>query len=148
MLFKVGPLPLEVAGEDEQRAFLGVLAQAEAVIDERLVHRPQHDRLLVAGESVHVLVVELSRQNVFLEDAADFFGVGADLADHGGGVGIDSLGLEQDEIAEFQLPDDSRAGQQADHGAQFVGREGFARQSQLELLLAARPSAGASGPRP
>src|ERR1044072_4577074 len=59
MTDECGTLAAVVAREDEQRAFVRVLAQAQPALDQRLMHREQHETLLVP--------VEASRRRLILK---------------------------------------------------------------------------------
>ena len=97
------------------------------------MHRPQDDLLLILRQPDHVGIVQLPCQHIGLGDDAHLVSVLPHLADQGRRVGVDPLGLEQDEVAEFEFPDDARPVEQADDGPEFVVGE-------CHLLLPRLPS--------
>ena len=114
-----------------------MLAQAEAALHQRLVHGQQDEPLLVGFEACHGGVIrEVAVQDPLFRQAAAFVFIRAHRLDHGLGVGIDALRLEQHPTAELQLPHHAGTGQQAHHRLQFFVGEprDFAGQAQLQRL--------------
>jgi hypothetical protein len=137
MPHEVRPFAPVEAGEDQQGSLLRVFAQAQAALNQRLVHGQQDEAFFVGVEARHRGVVrEFAVQDPLLRDAAALVFIGAHRLDDGLGVGIDAFRLEQHPTAELQLPHHAGTGQQAHHRFQFVVGEArvLAREAQLQRL--------------
>ncbi len=86
------------------------------MIHKCLVHSAKDNCLFVERQTFHVLEVQIAIDNILFQNAADFVGMLPYFAHDGGGISVDSFGLQENEIAKLQFPDQAGTGQQPYNG--------------------------------
>jgi len=105
------------------------------VIDQRLMHGPQHDRFFARRQPLDVPEIQLPVEHGRLVNHPDLLQVRANRPPDGRGVGVDPLGMQQHELSELKPPDMPRPGQQSHDGVEFLVGERVVGPPHFELLL-------------
>src|ERR1700761_5180948 len=104
--------------------FVGKLAQAQASVDQGLMHGEQHVLFFLGRETLQGGgIAEIAAEHALFRNASALVRVGAQRLDQRLRINIHPLRLEQHPTTEFQIPQHAGAGKQGQNRLELVVRK-------------------------